>query len=167
MVEEVMKIKPLTRFPIIKDLVIDRRSVFEQVMSLCFELYILKKNGELGDSRVSDAGKFLCITNCFECLIYQSPCPVCTEAQEESVGPLGILWLREMSPDPKNRLIMKSKIKATLNLYTWFSVCSDACICVENVVGLAIDTLQKLWQEMVERVAQRSVMQYVGEISKT
>ena len=143
LVEEEMKIKPLSGLPIIKDLVIDRRGVFEQIMKLSPELSRLKKGAELRNLGTDDADKFVRMTKCFECLICQSSCPVHAEEQEEFVGPLGILWLGQMSLDPENRLVLKDEIEAALNLCARCGLCSDACVCGEDIIGLAMDTLEK------------------------
>ena len=142
-VEEEMKIRPLGELPIIKDLVIDRRSVLDQILKLTPELSRIKEGTGLRGLKPTDADKFVRLTKCFECLMCQSVCPVRADMKEKFVGPLGILWLAQMSLDPGNRLVLKNEIDAGLEMCLRCGLCSDACACSEDIIQLAFDTLEQ------------------------
>ena len=143
MVQEEMKIRPLQELPLIKDLVIDRRAVFDQIMKLIPQVSLAKKGAALRALNRTDADKFVRLTKCFECLMCQSVCPVRADAKENFVGPLGLLWLAQMSLDPGKRALIKSEIDAALEMCVRCGICSDACPCSEDIIRLAIDTLEK------------------------
>jgi len=63
--------------------------------------------------------------------------------KEKFVGPLGLVWLGQMSLDPMNRLFIKSEIDAALEKCLRCGLCSVACACSEDIIGLAIDTLER------------------------
>ena len=102
-VEEEMKIRPLAELPLIKDLVIDRRSVLGQILKLIPGLSGIKEGAGLRGLNPTDTDKFVRMTKCFECLMCQSVCPVRADMKEKFVGPLGLLWLGQMSLDPAKR----------------------------------------------------------------
>ena len=142
-VEEEMKIGPLSALPLIKDLVIDRRSVFNQILRLTPELSRIKEDVGFRSLKPTEADKFVQLTKCFECLMCQSVCPVRADMQEKFVGPLGILWLAQMSLDPQNRIVLKNEIDAMLKMCLRCGLCSNACACSEDIIQLAFDTLEK------------------------
>jgi len=143
MVQEEMKIRPLPEFPLIKDLVIDRRAVFDQIMKLIPQVSQVKKGAGLRALNPADTDKFVRLTKCFECLICQSVCPVHADTKEKFVGPLGLLWLAQLALDPVKRVLINSEIDATLEMCVRCGICSDTCPCSEDIIRLAIDTLEQ------------------------
>jgi succinate dehydrogenase/fumarate reductase iron-sulfur protein len=141
-VEEEMRIRPLPELPIIKDLVIDRRSVFDRVLKLIPQLSEIKESAGLRSLDPEGIERFVGMTKCFECLMCQSACPLHPAAEEEFVGPLGLLWLGQMSVDPDKRPLIKSEVEASLAMCLRCGACSEACPCSEDIIGLAIDTLE-------------------------
>ena len=142
-VEEEMLIRPLPDLPIVKDLVIDRRAVFDRVLKLIPQLSQVKESTELRGLDPDGMDKFVRLTKCFECLICQSACPLRPGMEEEFVGPLGLLWLGQMSMDPGKRPLIEQEINASLEMCLRCGTCSQACPCSEDIIGLAIDTLEK------------------------
>lgn len=143
-VEEEMKVRPLAGLPLIKDLVIDRRAVLGQILKLIPGLSGIKEGAGLRGLSPIDGDRFVRMTKCFECLMCQSVCPVRADMKEKFVGPLGLLWLGQMSLDPVRKPFIKSDIHAALEMCTRCGLCSEACPCSEDIIGLAIDTLEKL-----------------------
>jgi succinate dehydrogenase/fumarate reductase iron-sulfur protein len=143
MVEGEMKIRPLPELPLIKDLVIDRRAVFDQVMRLVPQISQEKKGAGLRALSPADTDKFVRLTKCFECLMCQSACPVRADAKEKFAGPLGLLWLAQLALDPAKKVLMNSEIDAALEMCVRCGICSDVCPCSEDIIRLAIDTLEK------------------------
>jgi succinate dehydrogenase/fumarate reductase iron-sulfur protein len=142
-VEGEMKVQPLAELPLIKDLVIDRRAVLGQIQKFLPGLSAIKDGAGLRGLNPTDADTFVRMTKCFECLICQSVCPVRADNKEKFVGPLGLLWLGQMSLDPAKKPFIKNDIDAALDMCTRCGLCSEACPCSEDIIGLAIDTLEK------------------------
>jgi succinate dehydrogenase/fumarate reductase iron-sulfur protein len=141
-VEEEMRIGPLPELPVVKDLVIDRRSVFDRVLKLVPQLSRIKESAALRRLGPDEIDKFVRMTKCFECLMCQSACPLHPAVEGDFVGPLGLLWLGQMSLDPGKRPLVERKIEAALETCLRCGACSEACPCSEDIIGLAIDTLE-------------------------
>ena len=141
MVEEEMKIRPLPELPLIRDLVIDRRAVFDQIMKLIPQVSQVKMGAGLRALNPADTDKFVRLTKCFECLMCQSVCHVRADAKEKFAGPLGLLWLAQLALDPVKRALINSDIDAALEMCVRCGICSDACPCSEDIIRLAISTL--------------------------
>jgi fumarate reductase (CoM/CoB) subunit B len=142
-VAEEMKVRPLAGLPLVKDLVIDRRAVLGQILKLIPGLSGIKEGTGLRGLNPTDGDRFVRMTKCFECLMCQSACPVRADMEEEFVGPLGLLWLGQMSLDPAKRPFIKNDVDTALDMCTRCGLCSEACPCSEDIIGLAIDTLEK------------------------
>lgn len=142
-VEEEMKVRPLQGLPLIKDLVIDRRAALYSVLKLIPQLSAVKESAALRNLNPSDADTFVSLTKCFECLMCQSVCPVRADMEEKFVGPLGLLWLAQLSLDPAKKPLVKSDIDTALAMCARCGLCSDACPCSDDIIALAIDTLEK------------------------
>jgi succinate dehydrogenase / fumarate reductase iron-sulfur subunit len=140
-VEEEMQIRPLPELPIVKDLVIDRRSVFDRVLKRIPQLSRFKESTSLRGLSSDGIDKFVRMTKCFECLMCQSVCPLRPAVEEGFVGPLGLLWLGQMSLDPVKRPLIEREIEASLERCLRCGACSEACPCSEDIIGLAIETL--------------------------
>ena len=143
-VEEDMRIGPLPGLPLVKDLVIDRRSVFERVLQLAPQLSEIKESAALRHLGSDGIDKFVRMTKCFECLMCQSACPLRPAVEGDFVGPLGLLWLGQMSLDPGKIPLIEHKVEASLNACLRCGACSEDCPCSEDIIGLAIDTLEGL-----------------------
>jgi succinate dehydrogenase / fumarate reductase iron-sulfur subunit len=143
-IEPEMKIDPLPGLPLIKDLVIDRRKVFETIFRLSPRLAAIgRAKGRLRFVDPDAANRYVQLTNCFECLICQSSCPVFSEMTDKFVGPLGLLWLAQTSSNPGNDAISRRDVESYLEMCPSCGICLEACPCVEDILKLAIDTLEK------------------------
>ncbi len=144
MVAQEMKIDPLPDLPLIKDLVIDRRRVFDRIFALLPSLSETRGTKEgLKSLDSGTANRCVQLTKCFECLICQSSCPVAADQEERFVGPLGLLWLAQGCEIPGNASVPRREIEAALEPCTRCGICSDVCPCSEDILGLALDTLEK------------------------
>ncbi len=143
-IEQEMKIGPLPNIPLIKDLVIDRRKAFEHIFKLLPELSRkLEISHRWQSVEPETADRYVQLTRCFECLMCQSACPVFATMPEKFVGPLGLLWLAQMSLDPKSQAIARQLVGSALEMCERCGVCSDVCPCSEKILDLAMDTLEK------------------------
>jgi succinate dehydrogenase/fumarate reductase iron-sulfur protein len=143
-IEPEIKIDPLPGLLLIKDLVIDRRKAFEHIFKLIPELSKKLQIRERWQGvEPETADRYVQLTRCFECLMCQSACPVFANMPEKFVGPLGLLWLAQMSLDPKSEAAVWQYTGSALDLCTRCGVCSDVCPCSEDILNLALDTLEK------------------------
>ena len=143
-IEPEMKIDPLPGLPLIKDLVIDRRKAFGHILKLLPELsrkLQIKERWQLVEPQTAD--RYVQLTRCFECLMCQSACPVFADMPEKFVGPLGLLWLAQMSLDPKSEDAVWQYAGPALDLCTRCGICSSVCPCSEEILDLALDTLER------------------------
>jgi succinate dehydrogenase/fumarate reductase iron-sulfur protein len=143
-IEPEMKIDPLPHLPLIKDLVIDRRKAFEHIFKVLPELsrkLEISQRWQSPEPEIAD--KYVQLTRCFECLMCQSACPVFADIPEKFVGPLGLLWLAQMSLDPKSEAVARQHAGSALEFCARCGACSDVCPCSEKILDLAMETLEK------------------------
>ena len=144
MVESEMKIDPLPNLPLIKDLVIERRKVFDHIFKLSPQLSGMRKGGgRLQSIDLETANHYVQLTKCFECLICQSACPVFAETPGKFLGPLGLLWLAQISSNPGYQDNLHPEIESSLKMCQRCGICSDVCPCSEDILKLALETLEK------------------------
>ena len=144
MIEPEIKIGPLPGLPLIKDLVIDRRQTFDQILKLLpgvSKMLQIRDRWESVDPDATD--RYVQLTRCFECLMCQSACPVFADMPEKFVGPLGLLWLAQMSLDPKTDAAVWQYAESALGLCERCGICTGVCPCSEKILDLALDTLEK------------------------
>jgi succinate dehydrogenase/fumarate reductase-like Fe-S protein len=140
--EENVRIEPLSNLPLITDLVIDRRAVLDDILQKAHGLAKIQK-GEM--SHVVDTQNidtFVRLSKCYECLICMSVCPVFEENRDVFIGPLGMVWLAQMAQDPKKRDALRHDTDTALKLCVRCGICSDHCACSEDIIDLAIETLE-------------------------
>jgi succinate dehydrogenase/fumarate reductase iron-sulfur protein len=145
-VEARMKIEPLPHLPLIKDLVVDRRGVFDRI----FELLPHPSASE-GPKECLDAigreeaavriQRTVTLTKCFECLICLSTCPVYEDEKDAFPGPLGMLWLAQACLHPGYNPVSRNEIESSMQACLRCGACSQNCPCAEDVLGLALDIL--------------------------
>ena len=145
-VEPVMKIGPLSNLPLIKDLVVDRRGVFDQVYGLLPQLSGIEEKKAGLRSLDPKAAKesieqSIQLSKCFECLICQSSCPIYADESGTFVGPLGLLWLAQMCVNPVSKPIPSEKVGQTLAPCIHCSACSENCPAEDDLMSFALDVL--------------------------
>jgi len=143
-IEPEMKIDPLPNLPLIKDLAIDRRKAFDQVLKLLpgpTGLAEIRERWQSVDPGTAD--RHVQLTRCYECLMCQSACPVRADLPERFVGPLGLLWLAQASLDPGNEAAVRQCAESAWDMCAKCAICSDVCPCSEKILDLALDTLKK------------------------
>ena len=143
-IEPEMKIDPLPQLPLIKDLAIDRRRAFEHIFKVLPELsrrLDIKERWRSVEPETAD--RYVQLTRCFECLMCQSVCPIFATMPEKFVGPLGLLWLAQVSLDPKSAPFVEQYAGPALEMCTRCGACSDVCPCSEKILELAMETLEK------------------------
>jgi succinate dehydrogenase/fumarate reductase iron-sulfur protein len=142
-VEPEMKIDPLPNLPLIKDVVIDRRKVFDRICKLSPGLSGMRRERKTVPTIESDAAdRYVRLTECYECLICQSVCPVLESLQEEFIGPLGLLWLAQMSLVRKKN-ISRKKIESSIENCQRCGICWSSCPSSEEVLKLALETVEE------------------------
>jgi succinate dehydrogenase/fumarate reductase iron-sulfur protein len=139
-VEAEMKISPLPNLPLIKDLVVDRKEVFERIFRVFPALARARKKAPAFDPQTAET--FVRLTKCFECLICQSACPVYAEQRDEFVGPLGLLWTAQMVANSPKGTIPGPEIKNMLGMCLQCGMCSEACPCSEDILSYSLALLE-------------------------
>ena len=137
-VESEMKIEPLPKLPIIKDLVVNRREVFEGILRMFPLLSECQQGYPPYDPTTYDS--FVRLTKCFECLICQSSCPVYEGESGSFIGPLGLLWMAQTSICRPSR-ISRDEIVKVLSGCLRCGACSEACPCSEDILTQSLDIL--------------------------
>lgn len=146
-VEPVIKIEPLSNLPVVKDLVVDRRGLFDKLLKL------LPPQTSLKDTRVKMESLDLNtaqrkiedsieLTKCFECCICQSSCPVYSSDSDEFIGPLGLVWLAQMCANPANEPVPAEIVQAALAPCLHCGACSGNCPAQGDLVAYALDLLE-------------------------
>ena len=104
-VEPVIRIEPLPRLPLIKDVVIDRRFVFDHIRRILPPASDVENILEQFESFDDETAHVMIensirLTTCFECLICQSSCPRYHWKSDRFPGPFGLLLLAQMKENP-------------------------------------------------------------------
>jgi len=143
-IEPAMTIEPLPNLTIIKDLVIDRKRVFDMIFRLAPLLRGPKKVHDTSWAiDLQNIDTYVELTGCYECLICQSVCPVYKKKPDQFVGPLGLLWLAQASIGSSNEDNWNEMVKAMLEMCEECGVCWESCPFKINILELAINTLNK------------------------
>jgi succinate dehydrogenase/fumarate reductase iron-sulfur protein len=143
-VEEKVRIGPLSNLPLIKDLVIDRRAVLDHILQKAKGLAEVKKDETFHVADPNNIDTFVRLSNCYECLVCMSVCPVFKEVQDTFIGPLGMVWLAQIAMDPDKRDVIQEDTDTALEMCVQCGICSDHCPCSEDIIDLAIETLENL-----------------------
>ncbi len=142
--EPEMRIDPLPNLPLIKDLVIDRRKVFDRIFGLLPNLSRTKdRRASIEGLDAETANDYVRLTKCFECLICQSSCPAAADGTGDFVGPLGLLWLAQGWRDPRNQGDVRQDAKKALEKCERCGICSDVCPCSEDILKHALTILER------------------------
>jgi succinate dehydrogenase/fumarate reductase iron-sulfur protein len=145
MVEPLMKIEPLNKLPVIKDLAVDRRHIYNQIHRMLpsaadFEdipAHLQAFTPEDAHSRIENSIR---LTNCFECMICQSNCPRYTPSRDGFVGPLGLLMLAQMHENPAQIPIDGAVLEELTTYCLRCGKCAKFCPAKEKplILGLSL-----------------------------
>ena len=136
-----MRIEPLGKLPLIKDLVIDRRIFFEQVRR---HLLYLGEHNEL-EAVIKEPRQGSELRSCRECLACLAACPEYSFENENFGGPYVFVKLAQLFFDPRER-IDRRKQAQTLGI----SRCKDCrkkCYC-PNGISIYRDAIKSLYPEL-------------------
>lgn len=145
-VESELRIEPLHRLPIIKDLVIDRRQVFDHIYEILPTSENIKNlpsclyNIEEHTAREKIENSIR-LTTCFECLICQSCCPRYTIYSDNFPGPLGLLMLAQMLENPSHKPISDQEIDKLTKPCLSCGLCVKYCPAIRKPLNLALSLL--------------------------
>ena len=145
-VEPEMRIEPLDKIPIIRDLAVDRRFVFSQVNRMLprgcdFEDILAAQSAMDEDEAHHKIENTIRMTNCFECLICQSFCPRYTSEIDGFAGPFGLLMLAQMCENPAQKTLNADDIKRLTKLCLRCGKCMRNCPAQEKPLALALRVL--------------------------
>lgn len=125
MVEPEMTIEPLPNLPLIRDLVIDRRQVLDKPFKVLPPLQTSPIPGRRAQVEQYKLEAFIKLSKCIECLICQSVCPALAEEPERFAGPLGLIWLAQLSKIDTDQ--WEDKARSALELCQFCGNCWQAC----------------------------------------
>jgi succinate dehydrogenase/fumarate reductase iron-sulfur protein len=97
-----MKIGPLSRMPIVRDLVIDRAAFFEGLREL--ELYIPEQEGVSEPQIIAQNETHAQLVQCVECLACNATCPNYDFARNPLAGPYVFVKLAQLHFDPRDTM---------------------------------------------------------------
>lgn len=136
-VREGMKIAPLARMPVARDLVVDRAGFFEALREL--QLYIPPQESLSEPQTLIEPETHRALLHCVECLACNSTCPN-YEFGKSLGGPYVFVKLAQLHLDPRNTLDRRSQARAL-----GIADCAECgkCYCIHgiNIHRDAIGTL--------------------------
>lgn len=138
-------IEPL-KFPIVKDLIVDKSSIENKVKDLQLTLYNQHTNGldnRLTKDNIKETKK---VRSCIECYSCLSTCPVVNIVTEDFGGPYIMRYISKFESDPRDEF--KTRIKESLSegLYNCTSCgkCKSVCPKDINTFSDAIERMRAI-----------------------
>ena len=142
-VEPEILVEPLAGMPVIKDLVVDRHKVIDDLSRRSPWLSKDKKPFDtLGDVPSSDLQTYIKLSGCYQCLICQSVCPVVSDEPKGFVGPLGLLWLSQRVKDPRIQFEWNEHLDAMVGECIECGACWRACPAGEIMLEKSFELLR-------------------------
>lgn len=124
-------LEPLHNFPVVKDLVIDRTSVYKKMTAIQPYLRRIKrpkKGPESIETTSPFYEKYTSLATCIECLCCQSVCPAFEIAPTEFAGPLPLLAVTKRFYDPRDDADrVKQSVYEGLFNCTFCGKCEEVC----------------------------------------
>ena len=138
-------IEPL-KFPVIKDLIVDKSSIEAKVKDLQLSLQCDRKSDELDTSMTKeDTKETKKVRSCIECYSCLSSCPVVNIATEEFGGPYLMRYIDKFETDSRDKF---DRIKEALDegLYKCTSCGKCLAVCPKNIntFGDAIEKMRAI-----------------------
>ena len=138
-------IEPL-RFPVIKDLIVDKSSIEAKVKDLELSLQCDHKCDHLDTSITKEDTKDTKkVRNCIECYSCYSTCPVVNIATEEFGGPYLMRYINKFDTDPRDNYDrLKEALDEGLYKCTSCGKCLSVCPKNINTFGDAIEKMRAI-----------------------
>ena len=138
-------IEPL-KFPVIKDLIVDRSSIEAKVKQLELSLQCDHSCSEVEtDITKQDSAETKKVRSCIECYSCLSTCPVVNIATEDFGGPYLMRYIRKFESDPRDKF---DRLKEALDdgLYNCTSCGKCLAVCPKNIntFGDAIEKMRAI-----------------------
>lgn len=119
-------VEPLSKFPVIRDLVVDRSRYESEVAKL--QPWLIRKDPYPGfpeKVRPREMDVAVELTHCVECLLCTSACPSYSSDSEFS-GPAALVQLARVAFDPRDAGQREDVMRST-----GVASCEDCCVCTE------------------------------------
>lgn len=144
-IEDGAIIEPL-RFPVIKDLIVDKSSIEAKVKDLELSLQCDHKCDHLDTSITKEDTKDTKkVRNCIECYSCYSTCPVVNIATEEFGGPYLMRYINKFDTDPRDNYDrLKEALDEGLYKCTSCGKCLSVCPKNINTFGDAIEKMRAI-----------------------
>jgi len=141
-VEPELRIEPLDSIPIIRDTVINRRHVFDQIKRILppeenaegFTLY----SDESGHDKIENSMR---LTTCYECMICESTCPRYLAGSDMFPGPLGLLFLAQRQENPAAIPAKEEDVKRITSFCAHCGKCMKYCPAERKPLSIALSLL--------------------------
>ena len=138
-------IEPL-KFPVIKDLIVDKSSIEAKVKDLQLSLHCNHKYDKFNDDiKKEDLKETKKVRSCIECYSCLSTCPVVNIATEDFGGPYLMRYINKFETDPRDNF---DRLKEALDdgLYKCTSCGKCLAVCPKNIntFGDAIEKLRAI-----------------------
>jgi len=155
-------IEPLSGFPVIRDLVIDRTKIEERILELKPYLQRAQQPTEEPEIIKSDLKPFFESTlSCRECYVCHAACPMVEEAGENFCGPT--LMLKYIAPrvyDPRDE---GDRLQQAVSEGLWY--CLDCGRCKE-VCWRSVDVPDLAYRKIREKVREKRIVESEIEYAK-
>jgi fumarate reductase (CoM/CoB) subunit B len=123
-----MKIAPLARMPVVRDLVIDRVAFFDALREL--QLYIPEQEELSQPQTIQEPETHKKLLHCVECLACNSTCPNYDFAKNPFAGPYVFVKLAQLHLDPRNTFDRRQQAKDL-----GVAACAECgkCYCIHGI----------------------------------
>jgi len=151
-----MTIEPMSLFPVIRDLVVDRSLVNRKYMKLNAYLERIEPLSGFQKITAAEMEDFFHVSQCIECLSCINACPVVKEDWSDFFGPMYMVQHSRMAYDPRDQ---GSRIKDAMFNGLYYCTSCGAC---EDVCPHDITTTYRV----IENMRKMAVEKGLGPLSK-
>jgi len=128
LLEDNMHLEPLSRYPLIKDLVVDTGEVIEKIKTLRYWPETNDREQQYTVSKETMDGYHKIYTRCIECYCCLEACPTSSFEKSQFDGPMHLLQIARAGAHPLNSM---NRIKQASERGIWSCVscfeCANAC----------------------------------------